>query len=156
MRLYDACLHNSKALIEEAELLFKHDHFARAFSLGITAYEELGKSQIVADYFNDMTSLIEFNDAFKKHDIKSAYNARKFDLNISTITYDVKKSKGLLKCRNDSLYVNYNDDFEPQEPINIINSEDAAKVIKAARKELEDIIKMAAITERIGSKSFMK
>ena len=27
---------------------------------------------------------------------------------------------------------------------------------RSARKELEDIIKMAAITERIGSKSFMK
>lgn len=51
--IYNSCLENAEELIEEAELLFTHGHFPRAYALGFTAYEELGKSQIVADLFTD-------------------------------------------------------------------------------------------------------
>jgi len=51
-KLWDATLVNSKYLLDEAKLLFKNAHYPRSFFLAYTAFEELGKMQIIADYEN--------------------------------------------------------------------------------------------------------
>ena len=83
--LYRACLNNANDLAEEAELLYKHEHYARAVALSLVAMEEIGKSQIVADFYNGMVSNSELENAFRKHEVKSAYNFRKFVLDNMTI-----------------------------------------------------------------------
>lgn len=71
--LYAACLSNARDLLEEAELLASHGHAPRAYFLAYTALEELGKSQVVADYFNGLVSEAEFDAAFRDHVFKAAY-----------------------------------------------------------------------------------
>ncbi|WP_333653984.1 AbiV family abortive infection protein [Dissulfurispira sp.] len=68
LKLYRACLNNANDLTAEAELLYKHEHYARAVTLSLLAMEEIGKSQIVADFFNDMVSSSELENAFKRHE----------------------------------------------------------------------------------------
>lgn len=161
LKLYHACLKNAGDLLTEAELLLEHSYHARAFTLAICAYEEIGKSQIVADYFNNMVSKKEVEEAFKSHEIKSAYNGRKFAISSTnpfkvTISYNRKKAKTYSLYRMKSLYVNYKVNFEPENPADVISADDAKSAIDAGRHEIDEILKYEAITERIGSKSFTK
>lgn len=161
LRLYDACLKNADQLLDEAEILSKNSHHARALALALFAYEEIGKSQVVADYFNNMVSKKEFEEAFSSHEIKSAYNARQFHI-VNTnpfeasIVYERTKAKEYSQYRMASLYVDYSENYEPQLPCEHITFEDASSAITACRKKINYIRTMAAATERIGSKSFTK
>ena len=154
--LYEACLNNAKDLANEAEILYQNKCYARAVALAILAFEEIGKSQIVADFLNGMVSKKEFDDAFKKHEIKSAYNWRKFVLDTNTIEYNPSEGKKYHKWRIDAIYVDYSKEYQAQEPKKIFTKDDARKNIDFVNKEIEDIITMEYLTERIGSKSFMK
>ena len=160
-RLYDACLQNADQLLDEAELLLRNSHQARALTLALLAYEEIGKSQIVADYFNNMVSEKEFKEAFSRHEIKSAYNARQFRITSTNpfearIVYSRMEAKKYSRYRMASLYVNCSEDYEPQLPSEAVTKENASAAIVAFRKKIGHIRTMAAITERIGSKSFTK
>jgi AbiV family abortive infection protein len=159
--LYDACLKNATALLSEADLLFKNGHYARAFALAHTGWEETGKSQIVADFLNQMVSEEEFEAAFKDHKLKSAYNWRRFVLNPanladSTIEYDRSKAAAALQKRHSSLYVEKQNDCSPIAPENQVSKEGAHAVIEALRKELNNIRFYDAVNERVGSQSFLK
>lgn len=155
-KLYEACLNNAKDLADEAEILYQNKCYARATALAILALEEIGKSQIVADFFNGMASKTEFDDAFKKHEIKSAYNWRKFLLDTSTIEYNPSEGRKYHEWRMDAMYVDCLKNYQAQEPKNIFTKEDARKSIEFVNKEINDIITMEYLSERIGSKSFMK
>jgi AbiV family abortive infection protein len=159
--LYEACLKNAEQLLDEADLLLSHAYHARALALALVAYEEIGKSQIVADYFNNMVSKKEFREAFVKHEIKSAYNARQFHITSmnpfkASIEYDRGKAKQYSQYRVASLYVGYTEDYQSQIPSEVVKPEDAITAIAACRKEIKDIRVMSTITERIGSESFTK
>jgi len=161
LRLYDACLKNAGQLLDEAELLLENSHHARALALALVAYEEIGKSQVVADYFNNMVSKKEFGEAFSRHEIKSAYNARQFHITSTnpfeaSIVYDRRKAKQYSEYRMASLYVDCSEDYEPLSPSDNVTAEDASSAVTACRKKIEHINTMAAATERIGSKSFTK
>jgi len=161
LHLYDACLKNAEALLSEADLLFTNGHDPRAFALAHTGWEETGKSQVVADFLNQMVSSEEFEAAFKDHKLKSAYNWRRFVLNTvnmadSTIEYDRSKATAALQKRHSSLYVEKNTDFSPVAPESQVNKEEAHEVIEALRKELKNIRLYDAINERVGSESFLK
>ena len=45
----DAALDNSRQLIEEAQLLFSKEHYARTYFLALASIEETGKAQILFD-----------------------------------------------------------------------------------------------------------
>lgn len=161
LRLHDACLHNADQLLDEAELLLRNNHHARALALALLAYEEIGKSQIVADYFNNMVSKREFQEAFFRHEIKSAYNARQFRVTSTNplearIEYSPEEAKKYSRRRMASLYVGCSEEYEPKLPSEAVTKEDASAAIAAFRKKIEHIRTMAAITERIGSNSFTK
>lgn len=161
LHLYDACLKNAEALLSEADLLFTNGHLPRAFALAHTGWEEAGKSQLVADFLNQMVSPEEFEAAFKDHKLKSAYNWRRFALNSSniadsTIEYDRNKATEALQKRHSSLYVEKNKDFSPIAPENQVDKAEAQSVIDALRKELKNIRMYDSINERVGSESFLK
>jgi AbiV family abortive infection protein len=124
--------------------------------------EELGKSQIVADFFYHLVAESEFKEAFSSHEIKIAYVNR--DLEIPkmweddewSIIYDKKSSKDQVLARENSLYVESRSDYSPQVPKDTISAGAAEKLLSATEKYLSDIRKMEYITERIGTKAFAK
>jgi AbiV family abortive infection protein len=159
--LYDACLENAKSLIVEAELLLSHNYHARAFSLAYTAFEELGKSQLVADYFNQLVAESEFREAFRDHKMKMAYINRYVVIPSTPnddwlIEYDKQSVSTKLEYRMRSLYVDYGDNFKAKIPNEIIPIDLAESTVKGARKFLKEIIMMSYLTERIGTNSFTK
>lgn len=161
LELYDACMENAIDLVAEAELLYQHKYFARSLALALFAYEEIGKGQIVADLFNDMVSKEEFEQAFKNHEIKSAYNARNFAINTkselsSHIDYDKTKGRKYTLWRMTATYVDCLKDYKAQEPKKIVTENNAREAIDFVKKEIHEIRTMEFMTERVGSKSFMK
>src|SRR5206468_1106266 len=77
--LYEICMANSGRLVEAAKTLEKQGFYPQAFFLALTAWEEMGKAQVVADYSEDCVSHEEFEEAFHKHSLKNAYLERKVE-----------------------------------------------------------------------------
>ncbi len=160
-KLYDACLENAESLHTEANLLLENGHVARAFVLAYTGWEEVGKAQLVADFANGMAAETEFEDAFRRHNLKVAYNSRRFILDthnvqLSTIEYESPKAKSLFDARNASLYVAKGTDDSALVPTDAISRKAAQEFVMALRKELDDIFLFDTVNERIGSASFLK
>jgi len=61
LEIYRVAHNNASDLLEEAELLFNHKYFARAYALAFTALEEISKSQFAADVFTDLCKEEDFN-----------------------------------------------------------------------------------------------
>ena len=158
--LYDACLKNARELIEESNLLLINGHHARGYFLAYTAMDELGKSQVVADYFNDMVSKAEFEAAFRDHRVKAAYVTRYVNIpdNLQGewfIEYDPRSTGAQFQERNRSLYTEHVAQV-PQLPAMAISLEAANELHATAAKYLSEIVRMAYISERIGTKAFTK
>jgi len=158
LRLYRACLRNAAALLAEAKLLLSHRHYARAYVLAFTAYEEIGKSQVVADFFEDVASKKEFDRAFQAHNPKVAYVRRAylFDPATSNVTvdYDPASARNDFVSRSAALYVGCGDGYEPVEPS--VSETVAKKAVERVEHLLDEIFQYECITERVGSKSFTK
>lgn len=159
--LYGACLKNADHLMQEADLLLSHGHHARAFYLAFTAFEELGKSQLVADYFNELISDAEYRAAFHDHRIKAAYVERyvtipKNQRDTWFIEYDKQALSTEISYRMRSLYVEAGNNFNPLLPEDAISIDLAKKTVAEARRFLEEILRMEYLTERIGTKAFTK
>jgi len=160
LQLYRACISNSFSLIEEARLLYKHKYYARAFFLALTADEELGKSQLIADFINDCFSQEEFEKAFRDHDLKIAYNRRYLTLSEgtkgdATIEYDLKDVKSYIKARMNSLYVNRTG-TSPLLPSEVINKDMAKRMIESVIEDLGNIEYSEWLNQRIGTKGLAK
>ena len=161
LELYEACMSNAIDLLKEAELLYKNNYFSRAFAIAIIAYEEVGKGQIVADLFNDMVSKEEFEEAFRKHEIKSAYNSRQFMIIAkpefsSHIDYDKSKGKKYNAWRIAATYVDCTKDYKAQEPKKLFTKKNAREAIDFVNRKIDEIRRAEFMSERIGSKAFMK
>jgi AbiV family abortive infection protein len=154
--LYEACLANAAALVDEADLLLSNGHTARAYALGFTAYEEVGKSQIVADRFEDVVSEKEFVEAFHIHGPKAAYVGRHVRLPDGTVEYDPAKMKTHFEARNNALYVGRDSANRPLAPAQAVSRADAESVIRAVRKELDYIRFAEHVNGRIGTKGLFK
>jgi AbiV family abortive infection protein len=165
--LHAACMQNAVELKEEAELLLLGKRYARAVSLAITAREELGKAQIVADRIDGAVSRREFEDAFKRHEAKAAYVSRMVHLDLGpaeggsraitggTITYDLQQGKQISKLRSESLYVAW-DGAKPVTPQQNITPELSEKVVRCVKKAIEQEVVTQYMTERIGTRSRLK
>ena len=156
-----ACMLNALDLIKEAQLLYKHRRYARAFALAYTAHEEIGKSQIVADYITGIASQEEFQDAFRHHKLKSAYMGRYFAISSNdtqdvTVEYDLNKGKPLFDARNASLYVGVNDQLLAQSPKQLFRAKPAKDAIVAVQNELRHILWAEKFNERIGSEALAR
>lgn len=154
--LYEACLGNAEDLVTEADLLLSNGHVARAYALGFTAYEEIGKSQLVADKFNDVVSGAEFAEAFRSHTLKAAYVARHVTLPSGTVVYDRAAVKSHYQLRSDALYVGLETGNSPRRPADAVSRDAAESVIEAVRQELESIRYAEWLNQRIGTKGLFK
>ena len=67
LQTYFASLDQAYKLLEEAELLYKNESFHRAFFLGISALEEISKSQMAADVYTGLLNEDHFKSAYKDH-----------------------------------------------------------------------------------------
>lgn len=175
--LLKACRKNAIDLIKEAEILYKHRCYQRAFTLAYTANEEISKGQIVADYISRVASKEELKDAFKNHKIKAAYNnlkveigeivktGKKFEhngkvLDIFTqdnmLRYDLAESTGMFTERNRSMYVDYEGDYKAIVPKDNFNAKKAKGLISSVKKRLSEIHFAENLNGRIGTKALIK
>ena len=67
LEIYRVAHNNAADLLKEAELLFDHKCFARAYALAFTALEEISKSQFAADVFTGLCTGEEFERFYKDH-----------------------------------------------------------------------------------------
>jgi AbiV family abortive infection protein len=160
LNLYHACMENAYSLAHEAKLLLEHSYYARAFFLALTAYEEIGKAQLTADYITGCVSEEEFERAFKDHDIKIAYNQRYISLSQGTkgdasLEYDLREAKDFVKARMQSLYVS-KEASSPQLPSDMITKEVATEMIDGVIEVLGSIEHAEWLNQRIGSKGLFK
>jgi AbiV family abortive infection protein len=121
----------------------------------------LGKSQVVADYFYELVTSAEFEAAFREHRFKTAYAKRYVaipdDLSQEWfIEYDPKVKTPGFQTRNAALYVEHAPDNSPSTPAQAISPERAAELVATAEAYLVELCRMAAISERIGTKAFTK
>lgn len=150
--VYCSAHSNAVGLLEEAELLAQRTRYPRAVALGITAWEELGKSQIAADFYSGVLSEEEYIRAFKRHDFKTSYLARMAVVGAkAAVAIHPEIGRGLEEIRQAALYVS-----ETQSPNGAFSADDADFVIARVREHLEYIDYAQDLNERIGSKALFK
>jgi AbiV family abortive infection protein len=162
--LYGECIWNARQLLEEAHLLLDAGRNARAFALAFTAYEEIGKSQVVADAYYGLVSTSELTDAFTRHDVKAAYLGRSVSLKLgsrgevqeATIEYQTLDSKPLIQQRLRSLYVDSGVDYEAISPNDAITLEVAEEMLQLVHEELHAIDWAEELNGQIGTKGLWK
>jgi len=153
--LWSACLENAERLLEEAELLLEHGHFARAYALGFTAYEEVGKSQFAADWATGLVTDDVLDAAFKQHRTKVAYAARHYDSE-ANIVYAPEDFQAHWLLRQSALYVERDANNAPIAPRTVVCEEDALDMIETVRRALDEIDHALWLNERIGTKGLFK
>jgi AbiV family abortive infection protein len=146
---------NSMNLLNEAKILLENRSYARAVALAIMSYEELGKSQIAADYYSGILPESEYKKAFKKHE-KTSYSSRYAAIGTHEkvkhgyfIDKDVAKT--LEQIRQSALYVDENND-----PSENFTDEDATLIIQKVNEHHESIMHAEWLNGRIGSKALFK
>lgn len=161
LQIYLASISESYKLLEEAELLFKNKSYQRAYFLGVSALEEISKSQMAADVFTGLIDEDEFKNAYRDHKKKisriewikidgNSFPYFSFD-NILIRDFDFQKK---LK----SMYVDVDFNLNViSTPDNSVTENDAESVIKAVKVGLFRIHQVTEEDgEQIGTKGFMK
>jgi AbiV family abortive infection protein len=146
---------NSMNLLSEAKLLLENKSYARAVALAIMSYEELGKSQIAADYYTGILPENEYNKAFKRHE-KTSYASRYAAIGSHEKVkhgYHIDKNiaKTLEQIRQSALYVDENNN-----PVENFTEEDATLIIQKVNEHHESIMHAEWLNQRIGSKVLFK
>jgi AbiV family abortive infection protein len=146
---------NSLELLDEAKILLKNKSYARAVALAIMSYEELGKSQIAADYYTGILPESEYKKAFKQHK-KTAYANRYAAIGTHEKVkhgyfIDNSVAKTLESIRQSALYADENNN-----PIENFNEDDALLIIRKVQEHHEAIQHAEWLNDRIGSKALFK
>jgi AbiV family abortive infection protein len=151
---FEKCRANVVSLLEEAKLLGANGFYARSVALGITAWEELGKSQIAADYYTGVLDESEYKDAFRDHRRKTSYLVRMAVIDGSNefkVATNPRIGAELEKIRQAALYVS-----EGGDPTSAFSKEDADFVIGRVKEHVDYIRYAEYLNERIGSKGLFK
>jgi AbiV family abortive infection protein len=163
--LYEKCMANSDRHVEAAKILEQSGFYSQAFFFAVTALEEIGKAQVVADYSEDCVSREEFDKAFRSHSLKNAYLERKVvvtpdrnqgKITDSTILYDMKRGKELAEWRQHALYVTVTNGFVGWSPQTQISDKQCRNAIEEAEGYAAYLRQMEQATGRIGIKSLTK
>jgi AbiV family abortive infection protein len=171
LEIYRVAHDNASDLLEEAELLFEHKYFARAYALAFTALEEISKSQFAADVFTNSCEEEDFNKFYKNHRSKigrmawAHLDANSYSHDKRWIGPDVDDVEQInpqephFKKRQDALYVEI--DFQNHKiikPVEQISERDAKEVIRIVEVAFEKIWEVAGEFggNQIGTKGFMK
>ncbi len=145
-QLREACLDNSKDLLDEALDLFKARKYSRATLLAITSYEESLKAALILSFENGNLNESQFKKIYYKHELKLLSRYARVDIyeelksgKITTeLTTPVERAKDveeMIKLRNQSLYVDFSNNkiTTPKE----ITIHVANKFIKIAKVKLD-------------------
>jgi len=161
LKIYLASIAESYKLLNETELLYNNKSFQRAYFLGISALEEISKSQMAADVFTGLINEDEFKKAYRDHKKKIArIEWIKIDGNsFPFFSYDNVLIKDFdFQKKIKSMYVDI--DFNLNEistPNNSVTENDAKSIIKAVKVGLYRIYQVTEeYGEQIGTKGFMK
>jgi len=156
-QLYRACLSTAWGLLDEAQMLTEKQSYARAYALAFTATEEIGKALVVADYVYDLVSEQEFQDAFKKHEIKLAYLESVFSAANGEPERDAVMLRQNFLQRMSALYVGKSDDGSPEKPQQCVSRDSALQMIAKVQEYLTSILSAEWLNSpRIGSKALLK
>ncbi|MEI9978267.1 MAG: AbiV family abortive infection protein [Edaphobacter sp.] len=160
LALYRAAHNNAIDLINEAELLFDHGRYCRAYALAFTALEEISKSQLAADVYTELITKEAFQKIYRDHREKIA--------RMAWATEDAKRylsepdgeylevEAPTFPSRNDSMYVNLKDD-KVISPSDVIGRDDAQGIIHTVNVALQRITEVTEFWgHQIGTKGFMK
>lgn len=153
-KTYVQCHKNAVALIVDAETLLEAEHFARACALAITAWEELGKSQIAADYYAGVLTETQYKAAFKEHRLKTSYLNRAGTIDgrsFLAVAYNTTIGHRLEGLRQLALYAS--GDNNPSEAI---TRENARDIIARVKDHIDYIQFAEAFNGRIGSNALFK
>lgn len=151
--MYANCRRNAIDLLNEARLLYQNERYARAVAIGITAWEELGKSQIAADYYTGVVSEGTYKAAFKDHRLKTSYLARMAIIdgtNEFKVGLNLDVGHRLEDVRQKALYVSQSSSPE------IFSKDDAEFVLERVWSHLQYIEHAEELNERIGSRGLFK
>ena len=150
---YKNSFSNAIDLLEEAKLLYQNGHYARAVALGISSWEELGKSQMAADFYTGVIPDHIYKKAFTDHRTKTSYLHR-FATTKSNgkmgIVFDRQSGEALEIIRQDALYVS--NEGTPAK----YSKEDAAFILERVYEHLNLIDNAIEMNDRIGSKGIFK
>lgn len=160
--VYAKSFNNAVSLLEEAKLLFQNKFYARTVALAIMSFEELGKSQIAADYYTGLLTEQDYKRAFKDHGSKKSFAGRYqafqvMDENkghtVSDLGFAVNPdiARELEKIRQAALYVS-----ESNDPRENISREDAEIVLKKVWEHVDYVRFAEELNGRIGSKALFK
>lgn len=153
-KAYARCHNNAVALIADAELLFDAGRFARACALAIMAWEELGKSQIAADYYSGVLTEAEYKAAFKEHRLKTSYLNRAGAIDgkeFLTVAYNTTIGHRLEEVRQVALYAS-----AKTSPSESITKDNARDLIDRVNEHINYIRFAEEFNGRIGSKALFK
>ena len=167
LEIYKSAHNNAADLLKEAELLFAHKCFSRAYALAFTALEEISKSQFAADVFTGLRTKEDFEKFYKnhKHKINGVewvhFDANSYPYNLKWIGPDIddleriNPQKPNFRKRLESLYVGIDLDriTKPEEQV---TQEDAKEMIRLVEVALERILAVEFDGNQIGTKGFMK
>lgn len=158
---YVKSFNNAIDLISESEILFKNNFYSRALALALIAYEELGKSQIAADYYSGVLEKEDYEKAFVSHHKKNSFAGRYKAIGINkeddSVAEDLgfsinkKASNKLEKIRQDCFYVDENND-----PSEKFGKDEVEEVIHKVKDHIEYIQYAEWLNGRIGSKALFK
>ena len=154
-KIFAASHNNAVDLLEEAELLLENSHFARSTALAIMSFEELGKSQIAADFYTGILPEREYKKAFSGHK-KTSFASRHATIGShENVKYglwlDDRIARELETIRQKALYV-----AENCELVQSFTQEDAEAIISKVNRHIDFISYAEMINERIGSKGLFR
>ncbi|MBP8994324.1 MAG: AbiV family abortive infection protein [Bacteroidales bacterium] len=161
LKIYLASIAEAYSLLKEAELLYNNKFFQRAYFLGISALEEISKSQMAADVFTGFIKEDEFKKAYRDHQKKiSRIKWIKIDGNsFPFFSYDNVLIENFdFQKKIKSMYVDIDFDLnEISTPNDSITENDAKSIVKAVKIGLYRIYQVTEeFGEQIGTKVFMK
>jgi AbiV family abortive infection protein len=158
--LYRAAHNNAVDLIQEAEFLFEHGRYCRAYALAFTSLEEISKSQLAADVHTGLIDRNTFQKIYRDHRQKIGRMAWATDdakryLSAPDGEY-LKVVAPTFPSRNDSMYVNFRD-ARVISPFDVIDHDEAQSIIHTVNVALQRILEVTELSgHQIGTKGFMK
>jgi AbiV family abortive infection protein len=118
------------------------------------AWEELGKSQIAADYYSGVLTDREYKAAFKEHRTKTSYLNRSGAIDgksFLTVAYNSTLGHRLEEARQKALYASTDN-----VPRDAVTAENAREVIERVNEHIRYIRFAEELNGRIGSKALFK
>lgn len=167
--IYRKAHNNALDLLREAELLYAHKAYARAYAIAYTALEEISKSQFAADVCTGLCTAEEFKEFYQNHTKKLERvqwvheDANSWPYNLRWIGPDlddvetINPNQPVFQKRLAALYVDVaSSEQVAKEPKEAITGNDAHEIIQLVEVALQRIMQVEFEQGRIGTKGFIK